>query len=113
MRYSQSEKMEIIRMVENSSLGVKRTLEQLGINRSTFYVWYRRYTEDGYDGLAERKSSRRRFWNQIPPEEKERVIEIALEQTDKSPRELAFYITDKRGYLELPRFGGRLASLGS
>ena len=90
--------MEIIRMVENSSLGVKRTLDQLGINRSTFYLWYRRYTEDGYDGLADRSSSPRRFWNQIPPEARRKVVEIALEHTEKSPRELAFYITDKRGY---------------
>jgi len=36
MRYSQSEKMAIIRVVENSSLGVKRTLSELDINRSTF-----------------------------------------------------------------------------
>ena len=36
MRYSQSEKMEIIRIVENSSLSSKQTLEELNINRSTF-----------------------------------------------------------------------------
>ena len=38
--------MEIIRTVEESELPVKRTLEGLGINRSTFYKWYRRYQED-------------------------------------------------------------------
>ena len=37
MRRSDSEKHEIIRMVEGSELPVKRTLEQLGIPRSTFY----------------------------------------------------------------------------
>ena len=31
MRRSASEKLEIIRLVENSDLGVKRTLEELGI----------------------------------------------------------------------------------
>jgi len=36
MRHSQSEKMAIIRVVENSSLGIKRTLAELDINRSTF-----------------------------------------------------------------------------
>ena len=54
MRHSQSEKLEIIRTVENSSAGVKRTLAELGINRSTFYNWYSRYTEGGYDALASR-----------------------------------------------------------
>lgn len=37
MRYSASEKFEIIRLVEQSSLSVRQTLLQLGIRRSTFY----------------------------------------------------------------------------
>jgi hypothetical protein len=44
MRHSQSEKLEIIRVVEDSSLGVKGTLRELDINRSTFYEWYRRWS---------------------------------------------------------------------
>lgn len=36
MRYSASEKLEIIRTVEDSSLGIGRTLAQIGIPRSTF-----------------------------------------------------------------------------
>ena len=38
MRYAAAEKLEIIRLVEQSSLSVKRTLAQLGIPRSTFYI---------------------------------------------------------------------------
>ena len=63
MRHSQSEKMEIIRIIENSELNVKRTLEELGVNRSTFYKWYNRYVQSGYDGLTSRYSSPRQFWN--------------------------------------------------
>jgi len=98
MRYSQAEKMEIIRLVENSELSVKRTLKELGINRSTFYKWYQRYVEDGYDGLAYRYQPPRQFWNAIPAWEREKVVEIALEHPEKSPRELAWYITDTQGY---------------
>ena len=98
MRYSQSEKMEVIRIVEASDLGVKRTLEELDINRSTFYEWYRRYRDEGYDGLAARKPALRRFWNAIPSWEREKVVETALEYPEKSSRELAWMITDKRGY---------------
>ncbi|MFZ1947602.1 MAG: IS3 family transposase [bacterium] len=98
MRYSQSEKMEVIRIVEGSGLGVKATLRELGINRSTFYAWYRRYCEDGYDGLSVRKPAVRRFWNAIPPWERDKVVETALDHPEKSPRELAWHITDKRGY---------------
>jgi len=98
MRYSQSEKMEVIRLVESSPLSVKQTLAELSINRSTFYDWYRRYQEEGYEGLANQYRPPQQFWNEIPPWEKERVVEIALELPEKSPRELAWYITDKRGY---------------
>jgi putative transposase len=98
MRYSQAEKMEVIRIVERSGLGVKRTLDELGVNRSTFYKWYRRYEDAGFDGLAPRKASVRRFWNAIPPRERDKVIALALENPEKSPRELAWTITDKRGY---------------
>lgn len=98
MRYSQSEKMEVIRLVESSPLSIKQTLAELSINRSTFYDWYRRYQEEGYDGLANQYRPPQQFWNEIPPWEKERVVEIALEMPEKSPRELAWYITDKRGY---------------
>ena len=98
MRYSQAEKMEVIRIVEGSGLGVKATLRELGINRSTFYDWYRRYLDDGYDGLAPEKSWRRRFWNSIPEEVKRKVIELALDNPGESPRQLALMMTDKYDY---------------
>lgn len=37
MHYSQSEKYEIIRIVEQSELGVNRTLKELKVNKTTFY----------------------------------------------------------------------------
>ncbi len=98
MRYSQSEKMEIIRTVESSELSVKVTLNELDISRSTFYDWYGRYAKNGYEGLACKKTNPRKFWNRIPEEEKEKVVAIALEEPEKSPRELAWHITDKEGY---------------
>ena len=52
MRFTQDEKYEIIRLVEDSELGVNRTLQELNIPKRTFYNWYGRYKESGYDGLA-------------------------------------------------------------
>ncbi len=98
MRYSRAEKMEIIRIVEGSELSVRKTLEELQVNRSSFYIWYKRYKQYGYDGLTNRDKGPRRFWNKIPDIEKKRVVEIALEQPEKSPRELAWHITDTEGY---------------
>ena len=98
MRYTQAEKMEIIRTVEDSEFSVRKTLEELDINRGTFYEWYRRYRENGYDGLANRKSSPKKFWNRIPDQVKQQVVETALEHPEKSPRELAWHITDTQEY---------------
>src|SRR3989304_2411476 len=98
MRYSQAEKMEIIRVIEESEMSVKRTLEELQVNRSSFYQWYRRYQSQGYDGLAVKKPDARRFWNKIPDQEKEQVVAIALEHPEQSPRQLACFITDHQGY---------------
>jgi putative transposase len=98
MRYSQAEKIEAIRLVEGSSLSVRRTLGELGVPRSTFYRWYAAYARDGYDGLAPRSGQKRRFWNRIPDEERERVAELAIENPEFSPRELAWHITDREGY---------------
>lgn len=98
MRYTQAEKYEIIRTVEESELSIKRTLKELDVPCSTFYNWYRRYVDHGYDGLADQKPSPRQFWNRIPDHERERFKDIALKYPEKSPRELAWYITDTQGY---------------
>ena len=94
MRYSQSEKMEIIRLVEESELPVSRTLRELEVPRSSFYRWYRSYQEEGYKGLSNNPPNVRRFWNKIPEEEKQDAVEVALEHPEMSPREIAWHITD-------------------
>jgi len=96
MRFTASEKLEIIRLVEGSDLGVRLTLDQLNIPKSTFYDWYARYREKGFDGLHPMVDPERKQWNQIPEHEREEVVKEALEQPEKSPRELAFHITDTR-----------------
>ena len=80
MRRSASEKLEIIRIVQDSELGVKRTLKELGINRSTFYQWYRSYLNDGFEGLKPKVPKRKTIWNKIPAQERNRVVEVALLQ---------------------------------
>lgn len=98
MKYSQPEKMEIMRMVEESNLSARRTLRQIDISRSTFYVWYKQYQEDGYEGLAPKQRTPYQFWNAIPEWEKQRVVGVAREYPEKSCREVTFHITDKEGY---------------
>jgi putative transposase len=76
MRYSAAEKLEIIRLVEQSSLPVRRTLTQLGIARSTFYAWYDRYRGGGPDGLEDRAPAPQRVWNKLPDAVTEAVLEL-------------------------------------
>ena len=98
MSYSQSEKMEIINLVEKSPLSVRRTLKELDVSPSSFYTWYHKYLGNGFDGLANKHKSPKQIWNAIPYWEKKRVISIARKYSEMSSRELAFHITDKLGY---------------
>ena len=98
MRRTASEKMEIIHLVEGSDLPVKMTLRQLGVPRSTFYGWYGRYEMFGFDGLHDRKPAPRPRWNAIPEKIQNEVLDLALECTDLSPRELACRYTDEKRY---------------
>jgi putative transposase len=98
MRYPASEKLEIIRLVEQSPLPVKRTLETLGIPRATFYHWYDLYQNDGPESLDDRSPRPHRVWNRIPDDVRERIVNLALDETDLSPRELAVRFTDTESY---------------
>jgi len=90
--------MEIIRLVEETELSARATLRQLGIPRSTFYGWYQRYLALGFDGLHNKQPAPRPRWNAIPQTVQDQVLELALERTDLSPRELACRYTDERRY---------------
>jgi putative transposase len=96
MRYSASEKFEIIELVEQSTLSVRRTLASIGIPRSTFYDWYSRYQDGGIDALEDGKPRPGRVWNKIPDEIGTAIINLALEEPDLSPRELAVNFTDSK-----------------
>jgi transposase-like protein len=66
MRYPAAEKLEIIRLVEQSPLPVRHTLAKLGIPRATFYRWYDRYSRGGLEALSDRSPRPNRVWNRIP-----------------------------------------------
>jgi len=95
VRVSAAEKLKLIRLVEGSQLSVRQTLREIGLARSTFYSWYRRYLEGGPEALVDRKPRPRRVWNRIPDRVREQVIETALMHTQLSPRELACRMTDR------------------
>jgi len=98
MRYPAAEKLEIIRLVEQSPLPVRHTLAKLGIPRATFYRWYGRYSRGGPEALNDRSPRPDRVWNRIPDSVRQQIIELALDETALSPRELAVRFTDTKSY---------------
>jgi putative transposase len=98
MRFTQQEKYEIILLVESSEIGVNRTLKEIGIHKSTFYNWYNRYLEDGFDGLAPKPGSRNTFWNKIPDKIRTEVVNLALDYPEESARNLACKMIDEDNY---------------
>jgi putative transposase len=98
MKPSPSDRVEIIRLVEGPHLPARRTLELLGIARSSFNRWYDRYQRGGPEALADRPSRPDRGWNRIPDEMRTQIIEMALDCPELSPRELAVRFTDEKRY---------------
>lgn len=98
MRYPASEKLEIIRLVEQSHLPAKRTFDKLGVSRPTFYRWYDLYRRFGEAGLEDHRSGPSRSWNRIPESVRGQVLDMALERPELSPREVAVTFTDERTY---------------
>ena len=95
MRYPASEKLEIIRLVETSPLPVRKTLAQIGIPKSTFYAWYDRHLTGGLDALEDHRPKPKRVWNRIPDDVREKVVALALDEPELSPREIAVAFTDR------------------
>jgi len=96
MRYTKEEKLEIIRLVESSDLPLKRTVKELNVSKSTFYSWYNKFLEGGPDALEDKKC--RSTWNKIPESYRTKVIEVALDRSEDSPREVATFMTDNSGH---------------
>lgn len=78
MRYPASEKLEIIRLVEQSHLSAKQTLDKLGIPRSTFYAWYDKYQSGGVDALKDKAPMPARIWNRIPDDVREQIVDATI-----------------------------------
>ena len=82
MRYTASEKLEIIQLVQQSPLSVRRSLSKIGVSKSTFYAWLDRYHTGGLDALEDRKPKPQRIWNRIPDPVRQDIVEFALEEPE-------------------------------
>ena len=91
-------KLEVLRSVEASELPVRKVLDQLEIPCSTYYRWRHSFRQRGLAGLRDRPPGSRRVWNQILPQERDRILETALLFPERSPREVSCQVTDTCGF---------------
>ena len=86
---SNVEKAVILSMVETMLRCKRQALFELGIARSTYYRWRQGQPDSG---------NRKRPWNQITPDEEDRILAVARESPDLSSRQLSAWITDNAGF---------------
>ena len=89
---------EVIRRVEQSHLPTKQTIDKPGITRTTFYRWYDRYLSCGAEALEDRSSRPLYVWNRMLDDVRQQIVDLALDQPELSPRELAVRFTDTQKY---------------
>ena len=95
---SRDEKMKFIRLIEASQLGISQALSKYDIPRSTYYRWKRKLHTTGLQGLKDNKPYRARTWNQLLPQQVDKVLEYATFHPDWSSRQISLYITDTEGF---------------
>ena len=89
-RLSEEEKSAMIEEVYKNQLSISESLLLLGIPRSTYYSWLKRRE-------CERRP--RTPVNRLTEPEVDRVIQQAHKMPDMPARELAWYITDRFGFI--------------
>jgi putative transposase len=95
---SRNDKMKFIRLIEGSQLSISDSLGRYDIPRSTYYRWKRKLITIGAKGLEDNKPHRAVTWNQLLPQEVDKVLEYATFYPELSCRQISFYITDNEGF---------------
>jgi putative transposase len=90
--------MEFIRLIEGSGLSISTALANCNIARSTYYRWKQKLKTMGTKGLEDNKPHRARTWNQLLPQQVDKVLEYATFYPELSCREISLYITDNEGF---------------
>ena len=98
MRLTAAEKAEVIRLVEGSDLSVRRTLTELGCAARPSTRGIGDTPRTAQRATVARRPAAQRYWNRIPPAVRKRIVTAALADPERSPRELAWQLTDRPGH---------------
>ena len=91
---SAGEKLAVLERVAGAKGPKRRVLAELGIPRSTYYWWR---TRQRCQGMERQSAGSRKPWNSILPGEERLVLLAARETPQLSSRQLAAWITDRKG----------------
>ena len=91
---SADEKATVLERVEGSPGSRRKIMAELGVPKSTYYRWRASQRQ----GTGEDRSHRIKPWNALTPEEESVVLQVAMEYTDLSSRQLAAWITDNKDF---------------
>ena len=91
---SAKEKAQVLEKVEATAGSKRKVLAELGVSKSAYYRWRARRRQ----GSLEDRRHPGPSWNRLSPQEESVVLEVAMEQTDLSSRQLAAWITDNKGF---------------
>ncbi len=91
------ERIDLVRKLDLLESGRSKTLEDLGIPRSTYYQW-RSEVDQKKEAAFQKSSLRGASWNRLKDSETKRVLTIALENPELSPRLLALKIQDEEPF---------------
>lgn len=95
---SPDRKQAVLDLVRRAPGAKRQTLAELGLAASTYYRWQQRWREQGTAGLYDHRPQPGTVWNRLRPAEDARIRAEALRQPDRSPRELACWLTDHGGF---------------
>ena len=91
---SAKEKTQVLEKVEASPGSKRKVLSELGVSKSDCYRWRARRRQ----GSLEDRRHPGPSWNRLSPQEECVVLEVVLEQTGLSSRQLAAWITDNKSF---------------
>ncbi len=94
---STDEKVQVLETVEASHGSKRKVMAELGVPKSTYYRWRARQSQ----GKLEDRRHPGPSWNRLSSQEESAVLEVAMEYTDLSSRQLAVWITDNQRLFRL------------
>jgi transposase len=91
---STDEKAQVLEKVETSHGSKRKVMAELGVPKSTYYRWRARQSQ----GKLEDRRHPGPSWNRLSPQEESVALDVAMEYTDLSSRQLAAWITDNKDF---------------